>query len=84
MWWDAKEHAWIAEPNDVMDALAREGFEEYKREIATSGRGRPPAGGIWQGLDSRTGTVASAIWVANRDVDAPLVFIDIDGRPLSA
>jgi hypothetical protein len=32
---------------------------------------------VWQGLDSRTGAVASAIWVHRGD-DA-LVFIDIDG-----
>lgn len=81
MHWVASEHAWQADPRDVLDALAGAGFEEYKHEVTRSGRERSPTGGVWQGLDCRTGTVASAIWV--RRVDAPaLVFIDIDGRPI--
>lgn len=83
MRWDPNEHAWAAEPDEVVDALAREGFAEYKREVARSGRGRL-AGGIWQGLNNETGAVASAIWVRTPEVHSPMVFIDIDGRPLSA
>lgn len=81
--WDALEHGWVAEPNEVFAALARAGFDEYKREIACSRRGCDATGGIWQGLDSRTGSVASAVWVKPAEIDAVVVFVDIDGEPLT-
>jgi hypothetical protein len=43
--------------------LSNEGFEACKREQTTSRRDRRPAGGLWQGVNPRTGSVASAIWV---------------------
>jgi hypothetical protein len=82
MQWSEIEHVWAGEPVDVVEALAHEGFAEYKREVARSRRDRPEAGGVWQGLDSRTGIVASAIWV-HRDAGAvPIVFIEGDGELL--
>ena len=78
MTWSDEERAWAARPDDIVDALAQQGFQEYKRESTKSGRDREPTGGVWQGLDSRTGAVASAIWV-HRGPKA-LVFIDIDGE----
>ncbi|MGH7277587.1 MAG: hypothetical protein ACREJG_02775 [Candidatus Rokuibacteriota bacterium] len=81
MQWRGDEHAWIARLDDVVAALAQDGFEEYKRELATGRRDRGPTGGVWQGLNTRTGAVASAIWIA-RPEQAALVFIDIDGRPV--
>ena len=78
--WIAGESAWVARPLDVVDALVLDGYAEYKREIARSGR--TEAGGMWQGINTR-GSVASAIWVQRpTDADA-LVFIDIDGRPVT-
>ena len=41
-----------------MRALSKDGFEECKRETTMR-----PAGGAWQGVETRTGSVASAIWV---------------------
>lgn len=82
MQWSQGERAWAAEPRDIVSALAHEGFEEYKHEITYSRRDRPPRGGVWQGLNSQTGAVASAIWVQRSDDAAPIVFIDIDGEPL--
>jgi len=73
-------HGWIAEPDEVLAALAGEGFEECKREVARDPVNRAPAGGVWQGLNARTGEVASAVWV--RSPDQSLVFIEIGGRPL--
>ena len=78
MAWVDEERAWAARPAEVVEALAHHGFQEYKRESTKSGRDREPTGGVWQGLDARTGAVASAIWV-HRGEDA-LVFIDIDGE----
>jgi len=82
MRWSENEDAWAAEPHDVVAALAREGFEEYKHEVTRSRRDRRPMGGVWQGLNNRTGIVASAIWVLRSADAAPIVFIDIDGELL--
>ena len=73
--------AWTAEPNDVVNALARDGFEECKREEARSPR-RHARGGVWQGLNPETGAVAVAVWICG-DERQHLVFIDIDGEPVS-
>lgn len=81
--WNASGHGWIAAPDDVFAALARAGFDEYKRETACSRRGCDPTGGIWQGLDSRSGSVASAIWVKPVEVHGAVVFVDIDGQQLT-
>lgn len=81
MRWLADERAWVAHPDDVVDALAGDGYEEYKREIARSGRAA--RGGVWQGINTSTGSVASAIWVRRPSADEAIVFIDIDGRPLT-
>jgi hypothetical protein len=80
--WAASERVWVGDPDDIVRALRDEGFEEYKREIAQSGRGYSSAGGLWQGLNTRTGAVGSAIWV--RTGSAALVVVDIDGRRVEA
>jgi Winged helix-turn-helix DNA-binding len=82
MRWRAEDHAWIADPEDVVKALVTEGFHEYRREIAKGGRERAASGGMWQGLDPRTGVVATVIWVAHATVSESHVFIEIDGHPL--
>jgi hypothetical protein len=84
MTWIAQEHGWAATPEDIVTALSNEGFEECKREQTTSRRNRRPAGGVWQGVDTRTGSVASAVWV-NRPMLWPhdIVFIEVDGESLA-
>ena len=69
---------WLAEPDEVVDALAREGFQECKREVARNPVNHAPSGGVWQGLNAQTGAVASAVWV--RGNERSLVFIEIDGE----
>lgn len=69
---------WLAEPDEVVAALASEGFQECKREVARDPSSRAQSGGVWQGLNTETGAVASAVWV--RGGEQPLVFIEIDGR----
>ena len=86
MRWRAEDHAWIADPEDVVHALTNDGFHEYRREIAR--RARSPAlsrgiessGGMWQGLDQRTGIVAAVIWVTQATPAQSHVFIEIDSR----
>jgi hypothetical protein len=82
MTWSDGERGWIAAPAEVLNALARDGFEACKRELTTSRRDSQPAGGVWQGVNACTGTVASAIWVNRPEWHQAIVFIDIDGESL--
>ncbi len=84
MRWDETEQAWVAKPDDVLSALGQEGFDECKRDVVRSRRGQEPTGGIWQGVNTKTGDVASAVWVKNTASPGAFVFIDIDGERLSA
>jgi hypothetical protein len=82
MTWIEGERGWFAAPAEVLDALARDGFEACKREVTTSRRDSRPAGGVWQGVNARTGVVASAIWVNRPGWEHAIMFIDIDGESL--
>jgi IclR helix-turn-helix domain len=82
MCWRAEDQAWIADPESVLKALVNDGFAEYRREIARGGRERATSGGMWQGLDQRTGMVATVIWVTHAPPTQCHVFIEIDGRPV--
>src|SRR6185503_17203918 len=80
MTWVEPEHGWVAVADEVLQALTRGGFHECKREMTTSRRDLRPAGGVWQGVNGVTGSVASAIWVARATQRQALVFIEIDGE----
>lgn len=80
MTWVGREQGWVAQPDEVVSALTNEGYEEYKNEVARTRRDRTPTGGVWQGLNRRTGSVASAVWVNRPATPGALVFIDIDGE----
>jgi hypothetical protein len=82
MAWTTRTSAWVARPSEVIEALAHDGFEEYRREVAHVGADRQSPGGVWQGLNRETGAVASAIWVRHVAVPEALIFINIDGRPV--
>lgn len=79
MGWIEEEQGWVAAPEDIMGALSRDGFDECKRETTTSRRDTRPAGGVWQGVNRHTGSVASAIWVNRPAWPEAIVFITIDG-----
>lgn len=81
--WAERERGWMAAPDDVLTALARDGFEECRHAVTTSRRDQRPAGGVWQGVNRTTGSVASAIWVQRPAQPDALVFIDIDGQPVA-
>jgi hypothetical protein len=80
MTWIELEHGWVAAPEEILTALAKDGFAECKRASTTSRSDSRPAGGVWQGVDARTATVASAIWVNRPGWQQAIVFIDIDGQ----
>jgi len=84
MTWAEQEHGWVAVPEDVLEALASGGFHECKREMTTSRRDLRPAGGVWQGVNRITGSVASAIWVTRATQRQALIFIEIDGATVNA
>jgi hypothetical protein len=83
MSWIVQQHGWVAVPEEIVSALSNEGFEECKRAVTTSRRDSQPAGGLWQGLDPRTGSVASATWVKRPASNYTLVFIEVDGESLT-
>jgi hypothetical protein len=81
--WTARERGWVAVPDEVVTAFTLGGFEECKRATTTSRRDLGPAGGLWQGVNHATGSVASAIWVARTQGQA-LMFLEIDGEAVDA
>ena len=83
MAWIAEEQGWVATPEDILAALSGDGFEECKREITTSRRDRRPAGGLWQGINRDTGSVASTIWLRRPTGPGTIVFITIDGESVT-
>lgn len=84
MGWIEEEKGWAGAPDDIMGALSKDGFDECKRETTTSRRDIRPAGGVWQGVNRHTGSVASAIWVNRSTSPQAIVFITIDGVPVMA
>src|SRR5256885_2738008 len=79
MSWRSEEHAWVADPDRVVQALRDGGFQEYKREIAKDNRSHATSGGMWQGPDPQSRGVATVIWHATPQ-EAP-VFVEIDRPP---
>jgi hypothetical protein len=83
MSWIVQQPGWVAVPEEIVSALSTEGFEECKRAMTTSRHDSQSAGGLWQGLDPRTGSVASATWVKLPASHYSLVFVEIDGESLA-
>ena len=83
MTWSEQSRAWVATPDEITDTLASEGFAECKHVMTTSRRDGRSAGGLWQGVDARTGSVASAIWVHRPLWHHAIMFIEIDGESLT-
>ena len=55
MTWIEQEHGWLAAPEEILNALSNDGFEECKREMTTSRRDRRPAGGSFGGFAGLSG-----------------------------
>lgn len=83
MTWSERERAWVGTLEEILQALAADGYDECKREMTTSQRDCRPSGGVWQGVNSRTGSVAAAIWVARPTASHALVFLQIDGAAIA-
>jgi hypothetical protein len=80
--WAPQERAWIGRPDEIVRALASDGFQEYKHEIVRGRRDHEPTAGLWQGLNNETGAVGSAVWVRQTHDARAIVFVDIDGEAI--
>lgn len=56
----------------------------HRGSCVASRRDLRPAGGVWQGVNPRSGSVASVIWVTRPTGHQAIVFIDVDGESLNA
>jgi len=83
MAWSEIERGWLAWPAAVVEALASDGFEECKREAVTSSQDGRPAGGVWQGINPCSTSMASVVWVARSSRPGPIVFVAINGKPIT-
>lgn len=83
MTWSDHVAGWNGAPDEILRALGADGFHECKREMTTSRRDCRPVGGIWQGVNPQTKSVASLIWVARPAVPSAMVFIEIDGEAVT-
>ena len=82
MTWHSDTRGWLVQPSKIVDVLSGHGYQEYKRETVRTRRHQQPAGGVWQGLNVETGSVASVVWVSHGMADGVTVFIDIDGESI--
>jgi hypothetical protein len=79
MTWTEQGKGWIGRPEEVLGALATDGFHEFRREMAASPKGRRATEGAWGGVNLHTRSVASVRWTARSTPEPPVVFIEIDG-----
>jgi len=71
----------IGDPDEVVSVLVSDGFSECKRELLRRRGGSRPLGGVWQGLNRVTGSVASVVWIRDGDSAGSVVYIEIDPAP---
>jgi hypothetical protein len=84
MTWSEHEQGWNGTPDEIFRALGADGFDECKREMTTSRRDCRPVGGVWQGVNATTKSVASLIWVVRPAVQPAMLFLEIDGEAIAS
>jgi hypothetical protein len=83
MTWTEQEKGWIGRPEEVLGALATDGFYECQRETAPTLSAQRATEGAWDGVNPHTGSTASVTWTARRVPEGPLLFIEIDGDSIT-
>ena len=83
MTWAEQGKGWIGRPDEVLGALATDGFYECHRERAASPGGPWLAEGAWDGVNPHTRSVASVTWTVRRAPEPPMVCIEIDGDSIT-
>jgi len=63
MTWSEHADGWNGRPEEILRALGTDGFQECKREMTTSRGIATRLGGVWQGVNPHTKSVASVVWV---------------------
>ena len=79
MTWNERTRGWLGTLDEIVSALQGDGFVADGEPTTTRRPHRSRAGGVWQGVNPFTGSVASAVWVARPLAPAATVFIRIDG-----
>lgn len=82
--WSRHADGWNGTPEDMFRALGADGFQECKREMTTSRRDCRPVGGVWQGVNPETNSVASLIWVSRPAAQSAMLFLEIDGETIAS
>ncbi len=80
--WAPTERMWIGDAGEAVQALSRHRFEESTHDIVRCGADGDVLGGLWQGLNPRTGDVASVVWIRYGAV--ALLVVDVNGMRLDA
>ena len=83
MTWAEQGKGWIGRPDEVLGALATDGFSECQRERAASPSGRRRTAGAWDGVNPQTRSVASVPWAVRRAPESPMVCIEVDGESIT-
>ena len=81
--WMEQEKGWIGRPEEVLGALATDGFYECQRETAVGPSEHRPTEGAWDGVNPHTRSVASVTWTDRLSPELPMVFIEIDGDSIT-
>ncbi len=84
MTWVAQEQGWTGRPEEVLDALATDGFHKCQRDLPASPNGQRPADGTWEGVNPHTKSVASVAWQPKLGSELATVFIEIDGDTITS
>lgn len=84
MTWSRQGDGWIGTPKEIFLALGADGFQECKNEMTTSRRDCRPVGGVWQGINPQTKSVASLIWVSRLASQLAMLFLEIDGETIAS
>jgi hypothetical protein len=84
--WTAQEDGWTGQPEEVLDALATDGFHKCQGDTPVSSPARwGPVDGTWEGVNPHTRSVASVAWLLRRaSQPAATVFIEIDGDTITS
>ncbi len=84
MTWNEDEQGWIGTPEEILDALVADGFQQCRRELTASRLGSAPVGGAWHGVNPQARSVASVIWVARPSAAPAVMFIELDGEAITS
>lgn len=81
--WMEQTKSWIGRPEEVLGALATDGFYECQRETPAGPTEERPMEGAWDGVNPHTRSVASVTWTDRLSAAPPMVFIEINGDSIT-